>query len=141
MRSFISSLFAIFASAATAWAAPMDAQRYRVVLELAREYADDRTLIFYCLRGDSRRTPFLWYGVHVDLAEALALVQHFFDDPAQHAELVRTVLANVRTFAPEAKDPARDAQCKAKDVEKALETKSGVGVPLIDRPPFGKIGR
>ena len=79
--------------------------------------------------------------MHADLADASKHVRLFSDDPLQQAELAQTVLANVRGWAPEGSDAALDAQCKAKDVENSLARLTGVGTPLVLRPPFDRIGR
>src|SRR4030095_9852577 len=51
--------------------AALERAQFDAVLITARDYADDRSLIFYCLRGSTETVPFLYAGVPAELANAV----------------------------------------------------------------------
>lgn len=61
--------------------------------------------------------------------------------PRQNAEFVQAVLADVRFYPKDAHDPALDWRCIEGEVEKNYAQMFGLGVPLVMRPPFDKLGR
>ena len=124
------------ATPTAARAEQIDPQRFDALLATARGYAEDRSLIFYCLRGNEEVVPFLYAGLHFDIEEAVQGLRAAGSDDRQNALLIQAVLSHVRFAAPEAQDPLLDQQCVAKDVEKSLDMLQGVGVPLAIRPPF-----
>ena len=124
------------ATPTTGRAEQIDPQRFDALLAAARGYAEDRSLIFYCLRGKGEVVPFLYAGLHFDIEEAVQRLRAAGSDDRQNALLIQAVLSHVRFPAPDAQDPLLDQQCVAKDVEKNLDMLQGVGVPLAIRPPF-----
>jgi hypothetical protein len=124
------------ATLAVAQAEQIDPQHFDALLAAARSYAQDRSLIFYCLRGNEEMVPFLYAGLHFDIADAVQRLRAAGSDDRQNALLIEAVLSHVRFAAAAAQDPLLDQQCAAKDVEKNLEMLQGVGVPLAIRPPF-----
>jgi hypothetical protein len=112
---------------------------FEAVLKTARDYAADRTLVFYCLRKNDEMRPFLYAAVHLDLSYALQLVRSAGADDRQRAELIEAVLGNVRAAARDEDDAQRDKDCVAANVEKSLAEIKGVGAPLFMRPPFDKL--
>src|SRR4030095_8949294 len=58
-------------AAGDAAAAALERARFEAALVAARGYADDRSLIFYCLRGSTETVPFLYVGLQVDLEQAV----------------------------------------------------------------------
>jgi hypothetical protein len=126
-------------AAAPARAEKLDAALFAALLNTARSYAVDRTLIFYCLRKSDEMTPFAYAGVHLDLAYALQLLRAAGGDERQRAQLIEAVLRNIRPAKREDEDAALNKQCAAAEVEKSLATLQGVGAPLFMRPPFEKL--
>jgi hypothetical protein len=126
-------------AAAPARAEKLDAALFAALLNTARTYAADRTLIFYCLRKNDEMTPFAYAGVHLDLAYALQLLRAAGGDERQRAQLIEAVLRNIRPAKREDEDAALNKQCVTADVEKSLATLQGVGAPLFMRPPFEKL--
>ena len=116
--------------------AQMDRPRFAEVLATARAYADERTLIFYCLRQKAEMRPFLYYLVHSDLEDAVKKIRGAGADLPQIGRLVETVWSNVRVAAPDAKDAALDAKCAATNVEEEINLLRGIGAPLVLRPGF-----
>jgi hypothetical protein len=145
MRPIIPRLLAIgFACCAPAIAAadPLTPISFRQVIAVAKEYAADRTLVFYCLRKQAEMVPFFYFILHSETQDALVKLKEAGGTPEQNAELVRTILANTRFSAADANDPALEAECKAKDVEKNYYTFTGrISFPLAMREPVKSIGR
>ena len=127
------------ATLAVARAEQIDSRRFDALLATARSYAEDRSLIFYCLRGNQEMVPFLYAGLHFDIADAVQRLRAAGSDDRQNALLIEAVLNHVRFAAGAAQDSLLDQQCAAKDVEKSLEMLQGVGVPLAIRPPFDEL--
>lgn len=121
---------------------PLTPVSFRQIIEAAKQYAADRTLVFYCLRKDKEVASAFHYILHSETQDALVKLKDAGGTPDQNAELVRTILANTRFFAPDANDPALDAECKAKDVEKSYYTFTGrISYPLAMREPVKSLGR
>ena len=133
---------ACWALPTVAAAEPLTPVSFRQVIEVAREYAADRTLVFYCLRKQAEMVPFFYFILHSETQDALVKLKDAGGTPAQNAELVRTVLANTRFAAADANDPALESECKAKDVEKNYYTFTGrISFPLAMREPVKSLGR
>jgi hypothetical protein len=123
-------------------AEPLTPVSFRQVIEAAKEYAADRTLVFYCLRKDKALASAFHYILHSETQDALVKLKDAGGTPDQNAELVRTVLANTRIAATDANDAAMDAECTAKDVEKSYYTFTGrISFPLAMREPLKSLGR
>ena len=101
--------------------------------------AAGRSLIFYCLRKDEEIAPFLYAGVHLDIAYALQLMRAQGADERQRAQLVEAVWRNVQTAKREDNDPTRDRICADGEVEKNVLVLKGAGTPLFMRAPFEKL--
>ena len=117
----------------------LDAPLFEAVLNTARAYAADRTLLLYCLRKRDEFVPFLYAGVHLDLAYALQLLRTAGADERQRALLIEAVLRNVRSVGRDDEDPQRNVDCVAANVEESIAQLKGVGAPLFMRPPFEKL--
>lgn len=117
----------------------LDPALFQDLLKTARLYAADRTLIFYCLRKNDEMMPFLYAGVHLDIAYALQLLRASGADERQRAELIEAVLRNVHSARRDEEDPQRNMDCAAAEVEKNLAVLKGVGAPLFQRPPFERL--
>ena len=125
----------------TAMAEPrkLEPALFDAVLKTAHDYAADRTLILYCLRKNDDMMPFLYAGVHLDIAYALQLLRASGADERQRAELIEAVLRNVRSASRDEQDTQRDKDCVAADVDKSIAQLKGVGAPLFMRAPFEKL--
>ena len=121
--------------------AALDRAQFEAALTAARDYADDRSLIFYCLRGSVETAPFIYAGLQADLEQALQKMKAAGASARQSAELVQMVMTNVRFYARDAKDPGLDRRCISKDVERSRAEANGVSIPLFLRPPFDKLGK
>ena len=121
--------------------AALERVQFDAVLMTARDYADDRSLIFYCLRGSIETVPFLYAGLQADLEQAVQKMKTAGASARQSAEMVQMVLGTVRSYSRDAKDDALDRRCISKDVERSRAEVKGVSVPLFLRPPFDKMGR
>jgi hypothetical protein len=145
MRPIIATLLAGLACCtppSIAAADPLTPVSYRQIIEAAKEYAADRTLVFYCLRKDKALASAFHYILHSETEDALVKLKDAGGTPDQNAELVRTILANTRVAATDANDPAMDAECKAKDVEKSYYTFTGrISFPLAMREPLKSLRR
>lgn len=137
----ILSALALLASGLAAAQQPLDPARFQAVLAAARSYAVDVSLVNYCLRVYDEQRPFLYYAVHRDIADGLAKLKAADAEPRQNAEFVQAVLVDVRFYAKDAHDPALDRRCIEGEVEKNYAQMFGLGVPLVMRPPFDKLGR
>ncbi len=135
IRVFIIAVVAMSAHAA------LDRAQFEATLVAARDYADDRSLIFYCLRGSVETVPFLYAGLQADLEQAAQKMKAAGASARQSAEMVQMVLSNVRFYPRDAKDDALDRRCISKDVERSRAEVKGVSVPLFLRPPFDKLGK
>ena len=132
--------FVLMLSAAHAQAA-LDRAQFEATLITARDYADDRSLIFYCLRGSTETMPFLYAGLQADLEQAVQKMKAAGASSRQSAEMVQAVLSVVRFYPRDAKDDALDRRCILKDVERSRAEGKGVSVPLFQRPPFDRMGK
>ena len=121
--------------------AALERVQFEATLTTARDYADDRSLIFYCLRGSTETVPFLYAGLQADLEQAVQKMKTAGASARQTAEVVQTVLSGVRYYPRDAKDGALDRRCIAKDVERSRAEVRGVSLPLFLRPPFDKLGK
>jgi len=127
-------LAATIAPAAPARAEPIDRARFAAVLDEARAYALERTLLFYCLRQNADARLFVYLLLHGDIDDALKKLRAAGSDPRQNAVLVETVLTGIRFATPESKDPTLDPQCAGRDFVQELDFLKGAGTPLVMRP-------
>src|SRR6185436_12243258 len=97
---------------------PLDPGRFKALLAAAKSYAADASLVHYCLRVYDERRPFLYYDMLRDLVGALAVLEAADAKSEHKAEFVEAVLANVRFYPKDAKDPALDRRCTEEEVEK-----------------------
>lgn len=142
MRSLVSTLLAACLLPGFATAEPLTPLSFRSALEVAKLYAADRTLVFYCLGQDPEMVAFTYMIVHVEIEEALVKLRAAGSDAKQNAQLVQTVMTNVRFPAPGASDPALDAECKEKNVANEFFIFNGsFSVPLAHRRPFNTLTR
>jgi hypothetical protein len=130
------SALVLAALAAPALAQSLDRPRFADVLATSQIYADERTVIFYCLRQKPEMRSFLYFLVHADLEDAVKKIRAAGADNRQTGQLVETVWSNIRVAAHDARDAALDAKCAATDVEQEIALLRGVGRPLILRPAF-----
>ena len=140
-RNFLAGSFLLLTLPAAHAEAALERVQFEAVLMAARDYADDRSLIFYCLRGSTETVPFLYAGLQADLEQTLQKMKSAGASARQNAEMVQMVLSTVRIYPREAKDDALDRRCISKDVERSRAEVKGVSVPLFLRPPFDKMGR
>ena len=110
--------------------------RFESALVTARDYAADRSLMFYCLRASTERLPFVYAGLQADLERTVQRMKAAGASPRQSAEVVQAVLSNVRFYGPQTKEASLDRRCITKDVERSSIDGKGVGLPLDQRPPF-----
>ena len=121
--------------------AALERVQFEAALMTARDYADDRSLIFYCLRGSTETVPFLYAGLQADVEQSVQKMKTAGASSRQTAEMVQVVLSNVRYFPRDAKDDTLDRRCISKDVERSRAEVKGVSIPLFQRSPFDKVGR
>jgi hypothetical protein len=119
----------------------LDPVRFKAVLAAAQGWAADVSLVNYCLRVYDEQRPFLYYAVLLDLEEAMAVLKAVDAQPQQKAEFAQAVLANVRFYPKDAKDPALDRRCTEEEVEKKYVQNFGVSPALKNRPPLDKLRR
>jgi len=140
-RNFLAGGFLLLTLLAAHAEAALERVQFDAVLTTARDYADDRSLIFYCLRGSTETVPFLYAGLQADLEQTVQKMKSAGASARQSAEMVQMVLGTVRTYGRDAKDDALDRRCISKDVERSRAEVKGVSVPLFLRPPFDKMGK
>ena len=140
MRSIVSLLACSIVCGALpsiAIAEPLTPVRFQQILATAKAYAADRTLIFYCIRDEPGMLPFRYLVIHTETEAALKKLKAAGSDTRQNAELVETVMANVRYPTTGASDAAMDAECKSKNVKENYFTYSGPLTRTLEgRPPF-----
>ena len=139
-RNFLAGSVLVCALPAIAMAA-LDRAQFEAALSTARDYAEDRSLIFYCLRNSVETVPFLYAGLQTDLEQGLQKMKTAGASSRQSAELVQMVMTNVRFYGRDAKDSGLDRRCISKDVERSRAEGKGVSLPLFLRPPFDKLGK
>lgn len=140
VRNLLTASMLFWALPAFTANAALERAQFEAALVAARDYADDRSLIFYCLRGSGETAPFLYAGLQADLEQAVQKMKTAGASSRQSAELVQLVLVTVRFYPREAKDETLDRRCISKDVERSRAEVRGVSVPLFLRPPFDKLG-
>ena len=116
--------------------AEIDRARLAEILVAARAYSGERTLLFYCLRNNPEVRTMLFWHLHHDTERAVERLRAGGSDLHQNAQLVETVLSNVRFAQPDDRNPALDPQCEGKDFIEQIDTMKGLGVPLYLRPAF-----
>lgn len=131
---------AILPLCAAAQERQLSPQLFELALKTAAEYADDASLVFYCLRRDDV-SEFLHLAFHADIQDGVRKLDGAGATREQKSRLVRVVLSKVRLSTPEAEDATLDKVCAAKDVAKAYSIFAGVGTPLALRPPFAQLQR
>ena len=138
----------ILAASALLWAVPvipanaaLERAQFEAILMAARDYADDRSLIFYCLRSSGETVPFLYAGLQADLEQAVQKMKTAGASARQTAELVQFVLTSVKFHPRDAKYATLDRHCISKDVERSRAEVIGVSIPLFLRPPFDRLGK
>lgn len=125
---------------ATATAEPLTPISFQAALAAAKDYAADRTLVFYCLRKNAEMLPFTYMIVHFELQDALVKLKGAGSNAQQNAQLAQAVLGNVRFFPTATDEPRLEADCKARDVEQNYYRFQGsFSVPLALRPPFKEL--
>ncbi len=140
-RTFLAASFLLVALPATQAEAALERAQFEAVLLTARDYADDRSLLFYCLRGSTETVPFLYAGVQADIEQAVLKMKSAGATARQSAEMVQMVLSTVRTYPRDAIDEALDRRCIAKDVDRSRADVRGVSTPLFLRAPFDKLAK
>ena len=140
-RNLLAGGFLLLTLPAAHAEAALERAQFDAVLMSARDYADDRSLIFYCLRGSTETVPFLYAGLQADVEQAVQKMKSAGASARQSAEMVQMVLGTVRTYGRDAKDEALDRRCISKDVERSRAEVRGVSVPLFLRPPFDKMAK
>ena len=106
-------------------------------LAAARQWAQDQTLVSYCLRDNLPPQQFA-RNFAMDRDQALARLRRGGATEAQLHE-VATAIAEGYRPPPAGEDAARTAECAAKEVEKNVFIISGIGLPLFLRPPFNEL--
>jgi hypothetical protein len=139
-RDFLAASLLLLTLPAAHAQAALERAQFEATLTTARDYADDRSLIFYCLRGSTETVPFLYAGLQADLEQAVQKMKTAGASSRQTAELVQMVLGNVRYYPRDAKDDSLDRRCISKDVERSRAEAKGVSIPLFQRTPFDKLG-
>jgi hypothetical protein len=139
-RDFLAAILLLLTLPAAHAEAALDRAQFEATLTTARDYADDRSLIFYCLRSSTETVPFLYAGLQADIEQAVQKMKTAGASARQTAEMVQMVLGSVRYFPAAAKDDSLDRRCISKDVERSRAEAKGVSIPLFLRPPFDKLG-
>ncbi|MBL6615600.1 MAG: hypothetical protein ISP45_16430, partial [Reyranella sp.] len=91
--------------------AALERAQFEQAMMAARDYADDRSLIFYCMRGASETVPFLYAGLQADIEQAVQKMKKAGASARQSAEMVQAVLSTVRFYPATAKDASLDRRC------------------------------
>lgn len=105
-------------------------------LSAARAYGTDRTLLLYCLRGNADGLAAAYAGLETDLGDAADRLRVAGADGEQIARVIRTAFDRIVAPAPGRDDPDRDANCAARDAPRELKGRSGLALPLVQRPGF-----
>lgn len=135
----LSTLLVLLATSAThAQPKALPEPVFAAALDSARKYADDRTLINFCLRTNDEIGPFLYLGMHDDLEQTRQRMQAAGASLAQVGELLRAVLSAVRLAARNARDTRLEQECEQREIAKgyALLAAETGAKPLFMRPPF-----
>ena len=140
-RTFLAALCVMLALPAVRAHAALDRAQFEAALLAARDYADDRSLIFYCLRASTETAPFLYAGLQADIEQAVQKMKAAGATSRQTAEMVQIVLTSVRFYSAAApRDDSLDRRCISKDVDRSRADATGVSLPLAARSPFDKFG-
>lgn len=105
-------------------------------LSAARAYGLDRALLLYCLRHDPDGLAAAYAGLEGDLGEAADRLRVAGADGEQIARVVRAAFDRIVAPVPGRDDPNRDANCAARDAPRELKERSGLALPLVQRPVF-----
>ena len=135
VRDFLAASILLLTLPAAHAQAALEPAQFEATLTTARDYADDRSLIFFCLRGSTETVPFLYAGLQADIEQAVQKMKTAGASSRQTAEMVQMVLANVRYYPRDAKDDALDRRCILKDVERSRAEVKGVSIPLSSGRP------
>jgi hypothetical protein len=139
-RTFAAAFSILLTLPAAHAQAALERAQFEAALLAARDYAEDRSLIFYCLRASTETAPFLYAGLQADLEQAVQKMKGAGASVRQTAEMVQIVLTAVRFYPSTApRDDSLDRRCISKDVERSRAEGKGVSLPLFMRPPFDKL--
>jgi len=138
----------MLAATALLWALPavtanaaLERAQFEAALMTARDYADDRSLVFYCLRRVREQVPFLYAGLQTDLEQTVVKMKVAGASARQTAEVVQAVLSQVRFYGRDARDESLERRCIAKDVERSRAEARGVIGAKSARQPCALRGK
>ena len=116
----------------------VDAPTMQQALATAQTWAQDQSLILYCLRRDSHRD--LWArAVAQDRDKALGALRNAGATQQQAEQAAAVIAQNYRVAEPSAEDPALDEACRNRDVERNVQILGSIAWPLWMRPPFNQL--
>ena len=125
-RNFLAGGFLLLTLPAAHAEAALERAQFDAVLMTARDYADDRSLIFYSPARLTKTVPFLYAGLQADLEQAVQKRNWPAPVPARAPRWCRWCSA---PCAPRARGQGRDAldrRCISKDVERSRAEVKGV---------------
>src|SRR5262245_1929066 len=114
-RDLLAASFLLLTLPAAHAEAALERAQFEATTIAARDYSDDRSLIFYCLRGSTETVPFLYAGLQADIEQAVQKMKAAGASSRQTAEMVQTVLSYVRYYPRDARDDSLDRRCISKD--------------------------
>lgn len=129
------ALLGVDAAAAADTRAQVDAAVMQQALATARIWAQDQSLILYCLRRNSHRDQWA-HAVAGDRDKALDALRGAGATQQQAEQVAAVIAQNYRVTEPSAEDPVRSEACRTREVERNLEILGKIAWPLWMRPPF-----
>ena len=115
-----------------------DAALMQRALATAQVWAQDQSLILYCLRRDSHRAQWA-QAVAGDRDKALAALRNTGATQQQADQVAAVIAQNYRVAEPSAEDPALNEACRTRDVERNIQILGPIAWPLWMRPPFNRL--
>ncbi len=128
----------ISCGAALAQESVQEREFWAAAFETGRAYAQDLTLISYCVRNDADLASFVPISLVGDLHSVADRARMGAVDYRRMAEFIREVLTSVRFASRDAADPALDKQCAERKVADEVVRLGPIARPLTMRPPFAK---
>jgi hypothetical protein len=113
-------------------------QFWAAAFEAGRVYAQDMTLISYCVRNDDDLAAYAPVTLVSDLDHVAERARTGAVSARRVGEFIREVLTSTRLATREASDPALDQQCAERKVAEEVLKLGSIARPLSMRPPFAK---
>ena len=134
----VAIMLGLSCGAAAAQDSVEERQFWAAAFATGRVYAQDMTLISYCVRNDGDLAAYAPVTLVSDLNHVAEIARTGAVGARRMGEFIREVLTSTRLATREDSDPALDKQCAERKVAEDVLKLGPIALPLSMRPPFAK---